>query len=120
MEGIFWNNHLSWSVNMAAAAETDTKSGAQRNGPETADPELAEIRKDLAALAHSVGLYSRHRSGDAVEEIRHLIDALQQSALVAEKKIEKTMRDHPREWIGSAVGLLGIGLALGLIFGRRS
>ena len=36
------------------------------------------------------------------------------------KTVEQNMRNHPREWIGSAVGLLGIGVALGLIFGRRT
>jgi ElaB/YqjD/DUF883 family membrane-anchored ribosome-binding protein len=102
-----------------AVSDIDVKSGAQHNGPEAANAELAEIRRDLAALAQSVGVYSRHRSGDAVEEIRHLLDALQHGAVSAEKTVEKNMREHPREWIGSAVGLLGIGLALGLIFGRR-
>ena len=103
-----------------AVSDTDAKSGSQHNGPEEADTELAEIRKDLAALLESVEVFSRHRTGTAVEEIRQLLDALQQSAVIAEKKVEKNMREHPREWIGSALGLLGIGLALGLIFGRRN
>ena len=102
-----------------AALDTDARSGAQHSGPEAASRDLAEIRKDLAALAHSVGVFSSHKSNDAVEDIRHMLDALQHSAVIAERKVEKNIRDHPREWIGSAIGLLGIGLAIGLIFGQR-
>ena len=102
-----------------AHAVSDIDAKLQHTDLEAARAELAEIRKDLSALAQSVGVYSRHRSGDAVEEIRHLLDALQHGAVSVEKKVEKNMRDHPREWFGSAIGLLGIGLALGLIFGRR-
>lgn len=102
-----------------AASDTESRSGSQPSGPESAGVELADIRKELTSLAHSVGTYGRYRSSDALEDLRQLVDTLQHRAMIAEKKVEKNMREHPREWIGSAVGLLGIGVALGLILGPR-
>lgn len=102
-----------------AVSDIDTRPGAQESGPDTTTAELAAIRKDLAALLRSVGIYSQHRSTEAADEIRHLLESLQHGAQNMEKKVEKNMREHPREWFGTAIGLLGIGLALGLIFGRR-
>lgn len=94
------------------------------------DTHLAEIRKDLAALVHALGALGRNRSealadtlretsDEALSDLKPLMHNVQNRLAQAEKDIERDMRDHPGRWLGGLLGVVGFGILIGLLFGRR-
>ena len=95
------------------------------------DAQLAEIRKDLAALVQALGAYGRTRSAvladslretshEALADLKPLLRDVQNRLAQAEKDIERDVREHPGRWLGGVLGVVGFGILMGLLFGRRS
>ena len=89
---------------------------------ETADAgQLVEDAQALlAATAHIAEekvVAARKRLEAAIEQGRDMLDDLKDRAVASAKAADETIREHPYESIGVA---LGVGLLLGYLIGRRN
>lgn len=113
---------------MARAAKVDEAGGAERDAAaEEIGRELRALRADVAALAAALRAYGGIAAGEAkaraegsaedalaealraVHELRGKVDGMQ-------ARVEGDVRAHPLAWLAGAAGL---GLLIGLIFGRH-
>ena len=92
--------------------------------------QVAEIRADLAALTKTLGRYGKSRADDlsgqasdmtkeAVDEAMKVLRGLKQRLGAAEMDVERSLRDHPANWLGGVMGVLGLGILLGLLLRHR-
>jgi ElaB/YqjD/DUF883 family membrane-anchored ribosome-binding protein len=114
-------------------ATSDPKSDSKPAGDRLSadlEKEIAEIRADLAALTKTLGRYGKDRAGelgdqasdmtkDMVDEAVRLLRGLRNRLGEVEAEAEASLRDHPNQWVGGFLGVLGLGILLGLLFRRR-
>lgn len=110
-----------------AVAQATTKAGADaEQASHHFEKELAELRRDVAALARSVvdlGQASGDEMADRVHnltdemvtESRRAIRQIRQRLNQVEASLEHNVRDHPMPWF---LGALGIGVVLALLLRR--
>lgn len=111
------------------AMKADSRA-AREQGSQDIDKALVEIRQDVATLARSIAGYGKLRadglgdevkefSEDVLRETRQRLEALTHRLSETEKAVEKNAREHPAQWLGGILGLLGAGIIFGLLFSRR-
>ena len=106
---------------------------------ETARPEadkpvpgvdLDDLRAAVADLAHKVRAYGLDRFEALRDEVEEDADSLvhagrrrahdlQARVAKAEAKVERHVREHPLTWVGGVLGVIGFGLALGMVLRRK-
>jgi ElaB/YqjD/DUF883 family membrane-anchored ribosome-binding protein len=80
---------------------------------------LEDAESLLAATAHIAEeqvASARKRLASAVESGKEMIENLKDKAIAGAKATDETIREHPYESIGVA---LGVGLLIGYLLGRR-
>jgi len=93
----------------------------KRKTNETADAgQLVEDAQELltatAHIAEEKVIAARKRLAAAVESGREALEDLKEKAVAGAKAADETIREHPYQSIGIA---LGVGLILGFFMGRR-
>ncbi len=112
-------------------ADTATEPEAAAGTKADVGAQLDDIRRDIAALAKSLGAFGRSQSAswgdearllsqEALAELKRLLHEAQQQLGTAERKAERSVHEHPGQWLGGVLGLLGLGVLFGMIFGRRN
>ena len=89
--------------------------------------ELRHALKDLGKALRALGAERMADLGEDVsEEARHMeeegrrvLRQVESSLGRLEKKAEKNAREHPGMWLTGLLGVVGFGLVLGLVLGRR-
>jgi ElaB/YqjD/DUF883 family membrane-anchored ribosome-binding protein len=83
----------------------------------TAANDAEELIKATAGEINEKSRETRLRLKTALETARESCDALQEKAVEGVKVTDRTIRTHPYESLGIA---LGVGVLLGFFVGRRS
>ncbi len=107
-------------------AKPDPPDGGRMSG----DPELAELRRAVLALAHKLGSLGAARVEDIGKELeeeseslvregRRLAQDLRERGTRLEDRVEHAVRAHPAEAVAALLGTALFGLILGLVLRRR-
>lgn len=97
---------------------------------ESLGDDLRELRsavQDLGALLSKLGRKRLEEVGDEIEEQteamtrqgRQAIHLLEHRVGALEKRVERSLRDHPGAWAGGILGVIGSGLVLGMLARRH-
>jgi ElaB/YqjD/DUF883 family membrane-anchored ribosome-binding protein len=94
----------------------------KRKSTETAD--AGQLMEDAQALltatahiAEEKVVAARNRVAAAIQNGREVLDDLKDKAIAGAKATDETIREHPYQSIGVA---LGVGVLLGYFLGRRN
>lgn len=85
-------------------------------GAEQLVEDAQALLSDTAHIAEEKVMEARKRLLDAVEEGKILLGNMKDRAVAGAKATDKTIRSHPYQTIGIA---LGVGLLVGYLYGRR-
>jgi len=69
---------------------------------------FADLGEDVTGQMRALA----HEGRRVLHEVEHQMGQI-------EKRVEKSLREHPVTWATSLLGVIGFGLVLGLILGRR-
>jgi len=112
---------------MAKAASKVTEATARETAGREIEEEIRALRADVAALARSVASYAggaaeeikekgRAASEETVAEALKAVRELRMEVAGMQGELEGKVRANPLAWLAGAAGL---GLLLGVLFGRR-
>ncbi len=107
-------------------AKPDPTQGGQMSG----DPELAELRRAVLAMARKLGSLGAARAEDIGKELeevpeslvregRRLAHDLRERGARLEDRVEHAVRAHPAEALAALLGTALFGLIIGLVLRRR-
>ncbi|WP_353476432.1 hypothetical protein PVT71_26300 (plasmid) [Salipiger sp. H15] len=105
-----------------------TRDPDTRQGDEAV--ELRELREAAHLLGARLRDFGEARVGDAgmklgmtsdqmLTEGRRVLREIEIRLSRLEKRVERSVRDHPAGYLGGLLGVIGFGLVLGLLLHRR-
>jgi ElaB/YqjD/DUF883 family membrane-anchored ribosome-binding protein len=132
MQSVRRHNGINTCVNYGAvgAATTTAPSRKKENGQMKAEAKSGKLIKDFKTLAHDAEALlkataedasdhareARARLTSALETARDSIEQVEEKVVAGAKVTDKTIREHPYESIGIA---LGVGLLIGVFVSRK-
>ena len=90
------------------------------------EAELHELRKAALELGRNLRSFGKTHIGEVGEmsdeitrEGRVVARDLEDRLGRVERSVERSVRDHPAAWIGGLLGVIGFGIAVGIILRQR-